>query len=260
MQKSHLKRITFESKNPCHGHRHGTEAMRGHQRHQRNEVLGKLSWRLGWFSCAKKYQKMPKMSSECPWNTMKWWWNNDVCRCFHTCSPCGLIFVKACEEHLGLNFACCADMKQEDWKDFLLASAGNGSARKDLEKLLQKPELVDSNFLDVRCKAFRVFLLFCSEVFILLSWTAKQIIRHVLLFILLHSVQSFPWPRHYQSCTSRLFGLWILSIGQIGTHPFTHHHLSRRTWCDHLSFCPSVKTSLQHYGCASRQMYFLRIH
>lgn len=118
---------------------------------------------------------------------MKWWWNNDVWRCFHTCSPWGLIFVKACEEHLGLNFACCADMKQEDWKDFLLASAGNGSARKDLEKLLQKPELVDSNFLDVRCKAFRVFLLFCSEVFILLSWTAKQIIRDVLLFILLHS-------------------------------------------------------------------------
>lgn len=68
---------------------------------------------------------------------------------------------EAVMEHLGLNFACCADMKQEDWKDFLLASAGNGSARKDLEKLLQKPELVDSIINPVRadCLAYESYQL-----------------------------------------------------------------------------------------------------
>ena len=35
-------------------------------------------------------------------------------------------------------------MTQEDWKKFLLASAGNGA--QELEKLLEKPELVESSF------------------------------------------------------------------------------------------------------------------
>lgn len=156
MEKKHFKEKKIESKYPCH-------AMVLRQCGATRGIKGTRYWGschgdLADLAVPKKYQKMPKMSSECPWNTMKWWWNNDVCRCFHTCSPCGLIFVRACEEHLGLNFACCADMKQEDWKDFLLASAGNGSARKDLEKLLQKPELVDSNFLDA--KRFACFYFF----------------------------------------------------------------------------------------------------
>jgi hypothetical protein len=46
------------------------------------------------------------------------------------------------QEHLGLNMDCC-DMTQENWKKFLLASAGNGA--NELEKLLEKPELVESN-------------------------------------------------------------------------------------------------------------------
>ena len=48
-QKDDLE-IIFEAKNPRKmdiGPGHGTKAMRGHQRHQRNEVLEKQSWRLG---------------------------------------------------------------------------------------------------------------------------------------------------------------------------------------------------------------------
>lgn len=54
---------------------------------------------------------------------------------------------EAVMEHLGLNMDCC-DMTQENWKKFLLASAGNGA--NELEKLLEKPELVESIIGPVR--------------------------------------------------------------------------------------------------------------
>ncbi|CAJ1425077.1 unnamed protein product [Effrenium voratum] len=60
-------------------------------------------------------------------------------------------------QHLGKNFASCAEMGKEDWTEFLLASAGN--ARKELEALL--PELGDSIVGPLRadCMAYESYRL-----------------------------------------------------------------------------------------------------
>mmetsp|Transcript_49844 Transcript_49844/g.116280 ORF Transcript_49844/g.116280 Transcript_49844/m.116280 type:complete len:1480 (-) Transcript_49844:74-4513(-) len=51
---------------------------------------------------------------------------------------------EAVMDYLGLQRSCAADMTSADWKRFLLASAGEGHGRQELEALLDNPEMADS--------------------------------------------------------------------------------------------------------------------
>ncbi|CAE7446369.1 cmdD, partial [Symbiodinium pilosum] len=65
---------------------------------------------------------------------------------------------EAAMAHLGYE-GSCKDMTDEDWKRFLLASAGTGRA--ELEELLQRPELVDNivNPVKADCLAYESYRL-----------------------------------------------------------------------------------------------------
>lgn len=66
---------------------------------------------------------------------------------------------EAVMDHLNLQAECCADMSTEDWKKFLVASAG--SSGPELQELLARPELVDSIIGPLRadCMAYESYRL-----------------------------------------------------------------------------------------------------
>lgn len=63
-------------------------------------------------------------------------------------------------QHLGLSVESCAEMSQEDWKRFLLASSGSGGAE-DMAKLLQDPDLAEAAIGPLRadCLAYESYRL-----------------------------------------------------------------------------------------------------
>lgn len=138
------------------------------------------------------------------------------------------------EVHLGLDIDC-QDMTQEDWKRFLLASSGTGPARHELEKLLEKPELLDSASLDLPT---------CFETS--LCYTLFDMFGSIVVAWVHHGDVGVLVPRHCGPREGRLFGLRQLPLGSSRTPSFAHHDLSRNQRCHHLCWGPSAEKCARH--------------